>query len=125
MDDSIIGDIADAVGDELKKFGISAASQVTGRPQDQTTPTAGDLKTMTKSDKEFSKKGEAEVRVRIARIYAEYARKQKQGEMIKERQETQQEVQHGEISKEQKKQAMDVAVAQTKASAEIKNYGAE
>ena len=120
----VVGDIAGAFGEELKKFGKTAVSQVTGKPQDQGTATVVDPKAMAKSDKEFSKQGEAEVRARIAQIYQEYAAKrakeQKQEQLVQNRKEEQGKLEVGEVKKQE---MADPSIAKTRA--EIKNYGAE
>lgn len=121
--DSILGDIAEAVSDGFKKFGKSAVSQVTGTLQDQGTMTAADLKAMAKSDKEFSKNGEAEVKAKIARIYAEYAQKraqEQQQQTLAKQQQGQEKSQIEEVKKEEMKNPIV-----ERAKAEIKNYGAE
>lgn len=121
----IAGDIAGAFGEELKKIGKTAVSQITGKPGDQQSQvSAQDLKTMAASDKKFSKKGEAEVKAKIAQIYAEYAarraKEQKQEQLVQERQEEQRKLEVGEIKKQE---MVSPEVAKTRA--EIKNYGAE
>lgn len=127
MDDGIggiAGDIAGAFGEELKKIGKTAVSQVTGKPQDQGTAIVADLKAMQKGDRQFSKQGEAEVKAKIAQIYAEYAAKrakeQKQEQLVQERQEEQRKLEVGEIKKQE---MADPSIAKTRP--EIKNYGAE
>lgn len=128
MDDGIggiVGDVAGVFGEELKKIGKTAVSQITGKPGDQQSQvSAGDLKTIVASDKKFSKKGEAEVKAKIAQIYQEYALKrakeQKQEQLVQERQEEQRKLEVREIKKQE---MADPSIAKTRA--EIKNYGNE
>lgn len=164
----VVGDVAGAVGGELKKFGKSAASQVTGTgstsaPTTSKQPSAitgGDdagsgiggefkkilqtagsqvtghvptldaeqLAKMAKNDEEFSTQEAAAVKAKIDQIYQEYAAKRAREEQQRQVQEQQQEQQKQEIATladKKKQDEMDVVVAQAKAKAEIKNYGAE
>lgn len=164
-----VGDVAGAVGGELKKFGQAVATQGTGRLQkntsgSQSSPStstlgvkmsdvspAGEFKKilqtagsqitghaptfeadqiakMAKKDEEFSNTEAAAVRARISQIYQEYAAKrakeQKQ-KQLEEQQKEQEKAQVAQIGEKKKQEEMDVAVAQAKAKAEVKNYGAE
>src|SRR3990167_302615 len=173
-DDGIIGEIADvaggvvaAVGDELKKFGKSAASQVTGSqasPQKTAQPSAGStggddaasaivgefkklahtvgsqvtgseptfdgsqLAKMAKKDEEFYAQEAAAILAKINRVYQEYAVKrarEQQQRQIEEQRRDKEKKEVVRLQKNEKQEGMDVAVAQAKARAEIKNYGAE
>ncbi|MDO8486878.1 MAG: hypothetical protein Q7S45_01090 [Candidatus Curtissbacteria bacterium] len=121
---SVIGDVLGEVGSEIKEIGKSVVGQVTGS-QNKQAPTDDDIVSMGKKDKEFSEQGQEEVKARIAAIYAQHSQKRKRKEMAEEQQVKQAEAQKSELTREQKRQSMDVTVAQTKANAEIKNMGAE
>lgn len=163
----VIGDVAGAVGGELKKFGQAATSQGTGHlktnvsgPQKgSSVPQAGvsdespvgefkkilqtagsqitghpvqetgDLSKMAQKDKDWSNKEAAAVAARINQIYQEYAAKraqeEKQKAAMEQQKEEQKKAQEVQFEEKKKQQSMDIAVAQGKASAEIKNYGAE
>ncbi len=120
----VIGDVLGEVGSEIKKIGKLAVGQVAGG-QSQQAPTDDDIASMGKKDKEFSEQGQEEIKARIAAMYAQHSQKRKRKEMAEEQQVKQVEAQKSELTREQKKQSMDVTVAQTKANAENKNMGAE
>ena len=120
---SVAGSVAAAVGEELTKVGQTAMGQVTGKTQ---APSANEIANLAKQDKNFSKKGEVEVKARINAIYQEYAAKQKKAQMGQETQKQQAEQQQEEVAElenQQKSEELNVQVERSKA--EIKNYGAE
>lgn len=151
----VIGDVLGEVGSEIKKIGKSAVGQVTGSSDDSKTGngdsanssqsadisvggeaasfgkgivaqvTGRDLDEMKTADDKFSEQGQEEIKARIAAIYSQHAQKRRREEEMKKRQEVQVETQKKEFKEQEKKQSMDVTVAQTKANAEIKNMGAE
>ncbi|MBI2598897.1 hypothetical protein HYW40_01645 [Candidatus Curtissbacteria bacterium] len=122
----VIGDILEGVGSELKKIGQTAAGQVTGGDdQKKQSPTSDDLTAMKQKDDKFSEQSAEEIKAKISAIYAEHARRRQQEGQVEKQQEQKAEEQNKELARGQKKQSADVVVAQTKANAEIKNYGAE
>jgi len=160
-DDGILGDIGETIGEaagavagELKKFGKSATSQVTGpdktktpkSPPAEPTSAKGELKKlgstifgqvtghdqgaqvaqMAKADKEFSKKESDLIAQKIKQIYAAHAARRAQEQKQKEAIEVQKEQQQV-IFQEQAKKQEDLSAnpAIAKTRAEIKNYGAE
>lgn len=106
--------------DNLKMFGQSATSQVTGSEQNISE---GQLKVMAKKDNDFSEKESAAVRIKINRVYEEYAakkaREKQQEEVVEKQKEEVKELQEKEIKKEETNAAIQ------KTRPEIKNYGAE
>ena len=148
----VIGDILGDVAGEIKKIGQAAGAQVTGdsgddNPKNDDSPVVSDvsigaeaesfgkgiisqitgkkLAQMQDADREFSAQGQEEIKARINAMYSQYAQKVKREKMIGEQQEKQVEAQNKEFEHREKEQSADVAVAQTKANAEIKNLGAE
>lgn len=122
---SVVGDIAGAVGEELKKIGKTAVSQITGKPGDgQSQVSAQDLKTLKAQDQKFSKKGEAEVKAKIAQIYAEYAAKKAREQKQEATVQQQQEQEKTQVLEQARKQEV-ITTPIAKTRAEIKNYGAE
>ena len=120
---SVAGSVVAAVGEELTKVGQTAMGQVTGKTQ---APSADEIANLAKKDKNFSKKGEVEVKARIKAVYQEYAAKQKKAQMKEEAQKQQAEQQQEEVAElenQQKSEELNVQVERSKA--EIKNYGAE
>lgn len=101
--------------DEIKAFGLSALGQVSGK----------ELAEMKQKDDAFSEASEAEVKARIKAIYDQHAARRAQEAKHIDQQKKQVQEQKQEFVKEKKEQQMDVAIAQTKANAEIKNMGAE
>lgn len=120
----VAGDVLETVGEEVKKIGKTAVSQITGRPQDQNAPAASDLKAMQKGDRQFSQKGEAEVKAKIAQIYAEYAAKRAREQKQEAAVQQQQEQEKTQVLEQAKKQEV-ITTPVAKTRAEIKNYGAE
>lgn len=111
--------------DEVKDFGKSFLGQITGHI-DQLG--SADVAKMAKADNKFSQVESAKIKSKINQIYQEYAakrgREQQQQQLVQQKAE--QEKKEAVQFEEKKKQGeMDVAVAQAKAKAEIKNYGAE
>lgn len=108
--------------DEIKDFGKSFLAQITGH----TDVAGGEVAKMAKADNKFSQVESAKVKAKINQIYQEYAAKrakeQQQQTLAKQQQEKEKVVQ---LQKEKKQEGMDVAIAQAKTRAEIKNYGAE
>lgn len=120
----VAGSVVSAAGGELKKVGQAAISQVTGK---QPAPTADEVAKLAKNDKNFSKKGETEVRARINAIYQEYATKQKKAQMTaaaQEQQEQEQKQETQELQGQKKQESMDLTVERSKAETG-KNYGTE
>lgn len=128
-----IGDVAGAAAGELKKFGQTAASQISGHAAGTGQPTKPDIAKvksaeiakMAKADNKFSQVESAKIKAKINQIYQEYAarraREEKQQKMVVEQQSEQKKA----IEEDQKRQEMDINPAITKTRAEIKNYGAE
>ena len=86
------------------------------------------LAKMAKKDEEFSAQEAAAIRAKINRVYQEYAVKrarEQQQRQIEEQRRDQEKKEVVRLQKNEKQEGMDVAVAQAKARAEIKNYGAE
>lgn len=149
----IFSDVVGAAGDELKKFGSSASSQVVGSKGTQQASNStydyslfgelkklgqsatsqvsgheppiseGDVRAMAKSDDAFSKKESAAVAAKIKQIYAQYAAKSAQEEKQEEMVGKQKEEMKEEQKKEIKKEETNAAIQKTRP--EIKNYGAE
>lgn len=121
---NVAGSVASAVGEEFSKVGQTAMGQVTGRTP---APTDEEIANRAKKDKNFSKKGEVEVKARINAIYQEYAAKQKKAQMGQEAQKQQVEQQQEEtqdLQKQQKNEEIELQVERSKAETG-KNYGAE
>lgn len=128
----VVGDIAKGVGDELKNLGKSVVGQVTSQSDDKgvgedsfSDKLPKDLEDKKAVDDEQSQNEYEEVRAKVDAIYSEYAKKKEQEKTLEKKQEEKAEEQKAELVKEQKKQSMDVSIAQAKASAENKNMGAE
>ncbi len=123
----VAGDVAGALGQELKKVGHTAASQVSGKAPLPAPgwPSRQEVSKLDKKDKEFSEEAQTEVRSRINAIYAEHAVRQKKLAMQQDQQQSAQAGQKQQILQLKKKEAMDVSLAKAKSNAEIKNYGAE
>lgn len=107
---------------ESRKFSDEIVSQITGGEKSANPAVIAQKKA---EDDQFKEEQIAIVRERIKRIYEEHEARKKQAGVQEEVVEEQEEEEKQEIKQLEKKEEMDVSVAQAKSSAENRNYGAE
>lgn len=107
--------VHDSAGDEVKKFGQSFLSQITGHEVAH--------EQLAKEDDEFSKRESDAIAAKIKQIYAQHVAKRQQQEKQEEMVEEKQEEQKKDFEQVRKKEEVRSDIQKTRA--EIKNYGAE